>query len=371
MPEVECILVEEHQPEGPYGAKGVGEGPLVPTASRRRRCAVRVRRDPPDPPADEGLARRTRGRSPARGPDAGPATHHALTADPRDGAGPVGATVVDSLAHRRRRPTSSFDDGRVAELGPDVPGGAPPSDRLRRVPWSSPATSAGTPTSIRPWRAGCPTGDLAPPANFVQILQRVWWRLDRALDEESVRASALVGGMEALLAGTTTAGRPPRVAERDRRLARRRRRRARRSSACARCSATRRPTATGRAGASGRRGEPAVPRATVARRRDRSPADMVGAHASFTLSHGDARRVRRRRRTRPASGIHIHVAEDAADEGDCDARGSASRSSTGGSRGRRADRDAAARALRPPPPVGDRAGPRSPARRSRTTRART
>jgi xanthine dehydrogenase molybdenum-binding subunit len=33
MPDVECILVEEPQPEGPYGAKGVGEGPLVPTAS--------------------------------------------------------------------------------------------------------------------------------------------------------------------------------------------------------------------------------------------------------------------------------------------------------------------------------------------------
>jgi len=33
MPEVECILVEEPQPEGPYGAKGVGEAALVPTAS--------------------------------------------------------------------------------------------------------------------------------------------------------------------------------------------------------------------------------------------------------------------------------------------------------------------------------------------------
>ena len=46
--------------------------------------------------------------------------------------------------------------------------------------------------------------DLAPPDDFLQILQRVWWRLDRALDEELVRASALVGGMEALLSGTTT-----------------------------------------------------------------------------------------------------------------------------------------------------------------------
>ena len=33
MPEVECILVEVPQPEGPYGAKGVGEASMVPTAA--------------------------------------------------------------------------------------------------------------------------------------------------------------------------------------------------------------------------------------------------------------------------------------------------------------------------------------------------
>ncbi len=33
MPPVECIFIEEPQPEGPYGAKGVGEVALVPTAS--------------------------------------------------------------------------------------------------------------------------------------------------------------------------------------------------------------------------------------------------------------------------------------------------------------------------------------------------
>jgi aldehyde oxidoreductase len=32
MPEVQCIFIEEAQPEGPYGAKGVGEIGLVPTA---------------------------------------------------------------------------------------------------------------------------------------------------------------------------------------------------------------------------------------------------------------------------------------------------------------------------------------------------
>ncbi len=45
---------------------------------------------------------------------------------------------------------------------------------------------------------------LEPPENFLQILQRIWWRLDRALDLDGVRASALVGGMDALLSGTTT-----------------------------------------------------------------------------------------------------------------------------------------------------------------------
>jgi xanthine dehydrogenase molybdenum-binding subunit len=33
MPEVEAILIEEEQPEGPYGAKGAGEAVLVPTAA--------------------------------------------------------------------------------------------------------------------------------------------------------------------------------------------------------------------------------------------------------------------------------------------------------------------------------------------------
>jgi CO/xanthine dehydrogenase Mo-binding subunit len=33
VPEIECILVEEPQPEGPYGAKGLGEASLVPVAA--------------------------------------------------------------------------------------------------------------------------------------------------------------------------------------------------------------------------------------------------------------------------------------------------------------------------------------------------
>ncbi len=43
-----------------------------------------------------------------------------------------------------------------------------------------------------------------PPENFIQILQRLWWRLDRALDKESVYYSAMVELMDCIRHGTTT-----------------------------------------------------------------------------------------------------------------------------------------------------------------------
>ena len=45
---------------------------------------------------------------------------------------------------------------------------------------------------------------LRPPENFVQILERIWWRLDRALDEASLRAAARFYVAQSLLSGTTT-----------------------------------------------------------------------------------------------------------------------------------------------------------------------
>lgn len=42
-----------------------------------------------------------------------------------------------------------------------------------------------------------------PPEDFVQILERLWWRLDRALDERALAAAARFYVAEALLAGTT------------------------------------------------------------------------------------------------------------------------------------------------------------------------
>ncbi|HTQ41074.1 MAG TPA: amidohydrolase family protein [Pirellulales bacterium] len=42
------------------------------------------------------------------------------------------------------------------------------------------------------------------PKNFLEILQLVWWRLDRALDAEGIETSALIGALEAVRCGTTT-----------------------------------------------------------------------------------------------------------------------------------------------------------------------
>jgi cytosine/adenosine deaminase-related metal-dependent hydrolase len=41
------------------------------------------------------------------------------------------------------------------------------------------------------------------PRSFAEILELVWWRLDRALDAEMIRWSAMLGALEALERGTT------------------------------------------------------------------------------------------------------------------------------------------------------------------------
>jgi cytosine/adenosine deaminase-related metal-dependent hydrolase len=41
------------------------------------------------------------------------------------------------------------------------------------------------------------------PGNFEEILELIWWRLDRALDLEMIRWSAMLGALEALERGTT------------------------------------------------------------------------------------------------------------------------------------------------------------------------
>lgn len=43
-----------------------------------------------------------------------------------------------------------------------------------------------------------------PSKGFVEILRKVWWKLDEALDDEAIYYSALVGSIDAMKLGTTT-----------------------------------------------------------------------------------------------------------------------------------------------------------------------
>jgi putative selenium metabolism protein SsnA len=155
---------------------------------------------------------------------------------------------------------------------------------------------------------------LDPPENFVQILQRVWWRLDRALDEGSNRASALAGGAEALLAGTTTIvdhhsspnaieGSLDVISDALETLGAR-------SILCYEVTDRDGPHRAAAGIEENRRflkAERALTRG------------MVGAHASFTLSEDTLDACVEVTRD-GETGIHIHVAEDAADEVDSRAR---------------------------------------------------
>jgi len=155
----------------------------------------------------------------------------------------------------------------------------------------------------------------AAPANFVEILERVWWRLDRALDPGSIRVSARVGGLDALACGVTTVvdhhaspsaipGSLALVGDELGALGLR--------SVLA-------YEITDRNGPDGARAGLEEHRAALAGT-SATRAVLVGAHASFTLSDGtlfDAAALAAEHGT----GLHIHVAEDRADVDDAVRRG--------------------------------------------------
>lgn len=70
VPEIECILVEDREPLGPYGAKGIGEPALIPTAPAilagiRHATGVRIRRVPATPDRVRAALRAQSRRTPA------------------------------------------------------------------------------------------------------------------------------------------------------------------------------------------------------------------------------------------------------------------------------------------------------------------
>lgn len=157
----------------------------------------------------------------------------------------------------------------------------------------------------------------APPRNFLEILRKVWWRLDRALDPDALRASARYYAAEALLDGTTALidhHESPESIEGSLDIL---------ADACEalgiRAVLTYGATERNGGREEGRRGLAECRRFHAANRRP-LVRGVVGLHASFTVSDDTAREA-----GALAAGLrtvtHVHVAEDGADAEDAVRRG--------------------------------------------------
>lgn len=148
-----------------------------------------------------------------------------------------------------------------------------------------------------------------PPADFMAILEQVWWRLDRAIDAASLRASVRWYVAQALLAGTTTLidhHESPAFIEHSLDVI---------ADACDELGmrALLCYGATERNGGSdeAQRGLTECARFVASNRRPRVRG-LVGLHASFTLSRESLREAGRIARALGV-GVHVHVAEDRTD----------------------------------------------------------
>ncbi len=152
------------------------------------------------------------------------------------------------------------------------------------------------------------------PDNFLEILERLWWRLDRALDAEILRAAATDYVARALLAGTTALvdhHESPSMIEGSLEIL---------AEVCQQLGVR----ALLCYGATERNGGAEEGRRGLAECRRVQPSPLlrglVGVHASFTVSD-ETLRAAGRQAFDLGTVVHVHVAEDTADVADARARG--------------------------------------------------
>lgn len=150
------------------------------------------------------------------------------------------------------------------------------------------------------------------PRNFYEILKYVWWILDRALDDEAVYYSTLVGALDAVRCGTTTLidhhaspnfirGSLGVMGEAFAKVGLR-------GVLCY--------EVTDRNGMRGAKLGLEENEAWAGKHRGPMLGGLVGAHASFTLSD-ESLSACADLAEGLESGVHIHVAEDPCDQADC------------------------------------------------------
>ncbi|MBI5764366.1 MAG: amidohydrolase family protein [Planctomycetes bacterium] len=168
---------------------------------------------------------------------------------------------------------------------------------------------------------GMPPSAIAP-TNFHEILKYVWWRLDQALDAESIEMSARIAAIQALRCGTTTLidhhASPNWIGGSLDLIEKALSEVGPRGVLC--YETTDRHGKAGReAGLQENRRYAEKCRAA----RNGRFAGLIGAHASFTLDD-DALTQLAVLSKAIGAGVHIHVAEDPCDETDAKQRGASS-----------------------------------------------
>lgn len=148
-----------------------------------------------------------------------------------------------------------------------------------------------------------------PPANFPAILKKLWWRLDRALNEEDVYYSALVGLMDSAKCGVGTVidhhSSPNACAGSLDQIERAFRKIGLRGATCYETSDRNGP-------ASALEGIEENVRFIQRSRRGGLVSAAFGLHAAFTLSDRTLRVCAERNQSLQAP-FHIHIAEDSCD----------------------------------------------------------
>ncbi|MEE9297225.1 MAG: amidohydrolase family protein [Phycisphaerae bacterium] len=206
------------------------------------------------------------------------------------------------------------EDGRITESGEEVR--AAQEDEV--LDCDGAVVLAGLVNGHTHLYSALAAGMPAPPKqprNFHEILKYVWWRLDRALDAESIEMSGRIGALDALRCGTTTLidhhASPEHIGGSLDLIERGIADVGLRGVLCYETT-----DRNGRAG----RDEGLAENRRYLEKCKASPsgrfAALVGAHASFTVDD-DTLDALARLADEFDSGVHIHVAEDPCDEEFC------------------------------------------------------
>jgi putative selenium metabolism protein SsnA len=227
----------------------------------------------------------------------------------------VGGTVVELDPPRVVSADVVIEGGRIRSVGEAPPAGVRTFDATGCL--VTPAFAVAHTHLYSALACGMPPPKV-PPSSFVEILERVWWRLDKALDDELVEVSAMVGAIEAARRGAAFVvdhhaspnaidGSLDRIASALDEVGVR----------GALCYETTDRDGPERRDAGLRENERFV---TRAKRPESAHRALVGAHAPFTLDDGTLDALRDLAE-RHAVGLHVHVSEDGTDRANAMARG--------------------------------------------------